>query len=97
MHVAVDECDPTALALAVVEAAQAHLPENLTLTLEADPTLPSMAADGNKVRQILSNLVDNAVKYSPDGGLIRVRITSDETFVRFAVIDGEAHERLISS
>ena len=46
-----------------------------------------MAADADKVRQILSNLVDNAVKYSPDGGRIRVRITSDDTFVRFAVID----------
>jgi PAS domain S-box-containing protein len=87
LHVAVEKCDPTRLALAVVEAAQAHLPENLALTLEADADLPSVAADADKVRQILSNLVDNSVKYSPDGGRIRLRITSDDAWVRFAVID----------
>ena len=48
LHVAVDECDPTILALAVVEAAQAHLPENLTLTLEADP---DAAVHGGRRRQ----------------------------------------------
>ncbi|MFL5937638.1 MAG: GAF domain-containing protein [Gaiellaceae bacterium] len=87
LHVAVEKCDPTRLALAVVEAAQAHLPDNLALALEADADLPSVAADADKVRQILANLVDNAVKYSPDGGRIRVRITSDDVCVRFAVID----------
>ena len=87
LHIAVENCDPTRLAQAVVSAAQAHLPENLMLTLEADADLPSVAADADKVRQILANLVDNSVKYSPDGGRIRVRITSDGTCVRFAVID----------
>ena len=48
LHVAVEKCDPTVLALAVVEAAQAHLPENLTLSLEADPDLPSVAADARQ-------------------------------------------------
>ena len=87
LHVAVENCDATRLAHAVVSAAKAHLPGNLTLTLEADPDLPPVAADADKVRQILANLVDNSVKYSPDGGRIRVRITSDDTCVRFAVID----------
>jgi signal transduction histidine kinase len=87
LHVAVENCDPTRLAHAVVSAAQAHVPANLTLTLEADPDLPPVAADADKVRQILANLIDNSVKYSPDGGRIRVRITSDDACVRFAVID----------
>jgi PAS domain S-box-containing protein len=87
LTVAVESCNPRILASAVVEAARVHLPENLTLSLEADHGLPAVAADADKVRQILTNLVDNSVKYSPDGGGVRVRVTSDDALVRFAVID----------
>jgi len=87
LQVDVERCDPRRLASIVVDAARAHLPGNLTLAIEADETLPAVAADADKVRQILTNLVDNSVKYSPDGGVIRVRLTSDDAVVRFAVID----------
>ena len=87
MHIDVERCDPLRLASAVVDSARAHLPGNLTVTLEAEDDLPAVAADADKVRQILTNLVDNSVKYSPDGGVIRVRLSSGDAMVRFAVID----------
>ena len=43
-------------------------------TLRAPDGLPPVAADPDKVRQVLVNLVDNAIKYSPDGGPVEVSV-----------------------
>jgi signal transduction histidine kinase len=47
---------------------------------------PIVDADPRRVEQVLRNLVDNAIKYSPDGGLIVVRgeATEDEVIVSVA-------------
>ena len=43
--------------------------------------------DGDRLRQVLANLVENAVKYSPDGGVVELRIDRRESGVRFSVRD----------
>lgn len=48
---------------------------------------PEALADRLVLRQALINLVDNAVKFSPDGGVVRVRISETPTTVVFDVID----------
>ena len=56
LHVEVESCDASELATAVVEAGRAHLPENLVLALDADADVAPVAADADKLRQILTNL-----------------------------------------
>jgi signal transduction histidine kinase len=40
--------------------------------MEFPPDFPEIEADADKLDQILTNLVDNAIKYSPQGGNVRV-------------------------
>jgi signal transduction histidine kinase len=48
---------------------------------------PMVDVDRNKIRQVVDNLISNAVKYSPRGSVITVVIHSDATGAGFAVRD----------
>ena len=70
------ECDPAEIASSVIDSAATHLPEHISLVLDPDGS-PKVVCDENKLRQVLVNLVDNAVKYSPDGGEVEIRLRSE--------------------
>jgi len=50
-------------------------------------TFPVIEADPARIEQVLTNLIDNAVKYSPDGGLIVVRGERRASEVIISVVD----------
>jgi signal transduction histidine kinase len=49
--------------------------------------LPAVSADRDRLLQVFSNLVDNAVKFTPAGGTITVTAEADNRAVRFCVSD----------
>ena len=57
----------------------------LETRLPAD--LPAVQADRDRLAQILINLVDNAVKYTPPGGRVAVEAVAGEGLVEVAVVD----------
>ena len=75
---------------------------NHQFEVEAGNQVPDAFADRDKIMQVLGNLLDNAVKYSPDGGKITIACRSDEegsrviTSVRDQGVGIEArdHERV---
>ncbi|HET9675453.1 MAG TPA: PAS domain S-box protein [Gaiellaceae bacterium] len=87
LHLAIVECDVRELTAAVVSAAETHLPANVTLALGVDGDVPLVRADPNQLRQVIANLLDNAVKYSPDGGEVHIGVSASGGSVRLSVAD----------
>jgi PAS domain S-box-containing protein len=83
----IERCDPHEIAQLEVDAARTHLPENVELALDAPRELPAVAADPGQLRQVLSNLIDNAIKYSPKGGTVTVMLAPNDRSVRFSITD----------
>jgi PAS domain S-box-containing protein len=99
-QVSIGSADATELARAVLAAAETHLRSGIELSLSAPDPGPHVAADPDGLRQVLVNLVENAVKYSPEGGLVEVEIDHADGHVRFVVRDrglgipASEHERI---
>ena len=56
----------------------------LQFDVQSDPDLPTVLADGPKVRDIVENLVMNAIRFTPDGGRISLRLAragTDEVLI----------------
>ena len=47
----------------------------------------NVVADPGQLRQVLVNLLDNAIKYSPEGGVVAISVTNGDSAIRFSIED----------
>jgi PAS domain S-box-containing protein len=76
----------TPLAQTVVHEVQPRSPSH-AFAVAVPPDLPAVEADPDLLEQVLRNLFENAVKYSPAGGEIRVTATWDTEGIALHVAD----------
>jgi signal transduction histidine kinase len=87
------ELEPTTFALGpVLESGLVMVKERasrqgIRLGLEVDPELGRVKADERKVKQVVFNLLTNAVRFTPEGGRVDVRAWREDGLVHVAVRD----------
>jgi len=59
----------------------------ITVGLQLAEGLPQVLCDGEKIAWVLTQLLDNALKFSSKGGQVKVDAFQDDKFVRIAVMD----------
>ncbi len=78
--------DPAALVTQLLEAFEPlALDSEIRLTREIAPDLPPLYADVTRIRQVMSNLLTNALRHTPVGGEIAVQVRRLGDSVRFRV------------
>jgi PAS domain S-box-containing protein len=82
-----ERVDLTDLVQEAVETMRERLPESVSLSTSANGTAAAALGDRGRIEQVLVNLIDNAVKYSPEGGEVVVTTASSEAGVRVEVAD----------
>lgn len=60
---------------------------NITLAIDIAEGLPDLSFDASKIEFAIGNLIDNAIKYTPEGGTVSLRVTQENEQVIITVSD----------
>ena len=88
LRLAKEPFDPTELVdVAVKGMSIAAREKGIRLAVKAETNGMNLVADRNRVTQVLSNLLSNALRHTPVGGRISVRVRSEDGWVHFGISD----------
>jgi signal transduction histidine kinase len=87
LHLDESEVDVRALCSAVIESARLRAAAGREIAFDAPPAVTTVRCDESLLRQVLVNLVENALKYSLNGGRIEVRVLNESASVQIEVED----------
>jgi signal transduction histidine kinase len=75
-----------AYAAATLSEGRAHH-RHITLNTDVPPSLPMISADPDRLQQVILNLLDNALKFTPSGGQVTLAVTQRAGEIEVSVQD----------
>jgi two-component system, OmpR family, phosphate regulon sensor histidine kinase PhoR len=81
-----EACNLRELCESAVESARVRAPDSVELALDVRDDVV-VHTDPSRLRQVVVNLLDNAVKYSPQGGRVEVRVAERDGTVAIEIAD----------
>jgi len=61
--------------------------QNITLSMHAEPSLPAVLADPQRLEQVIGNLLDNALRYSSEGSQVEINLHLADKNIEITVAD----------
>jgi two-component system sensor histidine kinase ChvG len=72
----------------VAQRTQRGLPREVRLRFDPPPgKLPRVMGEGTRLERVFENLIDNAVSFAPDGGLVAISLATDDEMIEARVED----------
>jgi len=88
LHIDLKPVDPRALIERMVDLFKAQAGEQkITISVNADPDIPNVVADPQRLEQVIGNLLDNALRYSTEGSQVYISLHQEENNVLISVAD----------
>ncbi len=61
--------------------------KDISIQIDYPPRLPQILGDSHRLREVLQNLLDNAIQYSPEHSRVVVKADANENYILLSVID----------
>ncbi|RDW15218.1 cell wall metabolism sensor histidine kinase WalK [Oceanobacillus arenosus] len=81
----------------VIDRFEMHIPEHIELVRELPKGKFNVWIDKDKMTQVLDNIISNAIKYSPEGGKIQLKVENKRHYLQVSIRDeglGIAYDKL---
>ncbi|HLO11698.1 MAG TPA: ATP-binding protein, partial [Pseudoneobacillus sp.] len=88
LQLTIEEVDLSSFINRIIHKFQGLAKDNeIQLTVEIGSGISTISFDPDRIEQVLTNLIDNAIRHTPKGGLVKLTVSKEEQAIKIEVKD----------